>query len=830
MPEYKKFPKISDSFTNRNLSKRRNYLALVVIWLLSAGALCYGADDNLIMNGSLDSEQADFPPFWYTEMSNNTRYDRSGGPNGKGAIILTRTANIRQGGLELVPGEKYKLSGMFKTSRFKPRAFMFVVHNSGWKQQVGISSVPENTYRWVKLEQVITIMPSLHPSYGIAVHVADAQGELRITDLKLEPLTDKARALSKNPIATPTRLIIPWQPRLNYIPVDNPYLSFAAGKNPPPGKTYQCRYQVDSMPEKQCDVPANSIFTLDLHDVPTGDHKLRTTLVESGSNQTVAEENFEITLITSPEIKTDQWKRRNNLVTELLSISDVTGTEHAFYAPYDGWIRLESTPGSKIKLDGEPLPEMPEMFRQVKGGLHMIGLESENAGTLTVTSVPEILSYPTFFRGNEFAEKYALKNTNVANQALGAAVPPLYKKYGGIMVSNYGIFKAPCTTESMLGYWEKIYSRYVSEVNGVAMDECFFTSPQALGDYARFLRQLKNPNDKLIYTWIVGKPTTILHTDFMTTAINVTKGRGRLLCESYCIVHDTRAEQQNYLNDMLCGTMAKYKRFCPEAETATSMVLGVFSRGGFYSLNSRPNVDFKYALDMEMNMLANHPEFKNLRGLGCYEFNYADEEISRWAYALLRHYAIDGKKDMLSDRFGFAYNPGLLKNGDFVQGFSNWYKSGSVTAEKQQGLYTKIQKRWGNSSDTYALFTKKNNQTAFLKQTVSGLVPGKLYALNFITADLDEIRKERVAIRKYGINVKISGVDILPEKELCLLDDRPEKRNKTPRLNVRKIVFRAQSPQATICFDNAEAGNGEELILNFIQLTPFFELEDITKL
>lgn len=818
---------IRSFFRNNKLFKRYNcYKSLVTLLFLTVSWWCC-ADDNLIMNGVLDSEQSDFPPFWYTEMSNNTKYDRSGGPGGKGAVILKRTANIRQGGMELVPGEKYKLSGMFKTSNFKARAFMFVVHNSGWKQESGFRSIPENTGKWIKLEKVITAMPSLHPNYGVAVHVADARGELRVTDLKLEPLSDKAKALSKNPIAIPTRLIIPWQPRLNYIPVNKPYMSFAAGKFPPPGESYQCRYSVDDQPEKQCAVPANGIFTLDLRGVKAGDHQLKAILVERRSGKTVTEEKFTITLITPPEIKTEQWKKRNNLVTELLSVTISSGTEeHVFYAPHDGWIHIQASSVGKIKLDGKVLPQQSEVFQQVKGGRHTISAEADKAVKLTVASVPEILSYPTFFRGDEFAEKYALRNVNVVNQALGAAISPLYNKYGGIIVSNYGIFAAPCTTDSMLERLNKVYDRYVTEVDGVAMDECFFTSPRALGDYARFLRKLKNPQDKLIYSWIVGKPTTILHSDFMASAINVSRGRGRLLCESYCIVHATQAEQQNYLNDMLCGTMKKYQRFCPEAETATSMILGAFSLSGYYNLSSRPEVDFKYALDMEMNMLANRPEFNNLRGLGCYEFNYADEEITRWGYALLRHYAIEGNKNMLSERFGFKYLPGLLKNGDFADGLRYWRKSGGVTAEKYSGFYSKVQRRWGNSGDTYALLTKKNNRTEVLEQTVSGLIPGRLYALGFVAADLNEVRNHKVVIRKYGINFKIIGADIVSDKEQhCLLDKRHDKRNTNPKVNVWKVVFRAKSPQAVIRFDNGDAGENEELMLNMVQVTPYFSQE-----
>ncbi len=808
---------IINSFINPADGISRLLLKLVALWLITSVITCHA--DNLIMNGLLDSEQSNFPPFWYTQTSTTTQYNRSGGPGGKGAVMLTGSANIRQGGFELVAGEKYKLSGMFKTRNFKPRVFMFVVHNSGWKAQVGITKIPENTGRWIKLEKVIKIMPSLHPAYGVGVVTADARGQLWVTDLKLEPLSDKAKALSKNPIATPTRLIIPWQPRLNFIPTDKPLMTFVTGKFPPPGESYKCRYQVDNQPEKDCDIPKNGTFTIELHNVPAGNHKLKTVLIEKHSGKKVAEENFGITLIEPPEIKTDQWKKQNNLVTELLSITDSSETEHIFYAPCDGWIHISNNSGT-IKLDNITLPQLPEQFQQVKAGRHTIYRENNPAGKLTVVSVPEILTYQTFYQGNDFANRYALPNSNVTNQALGAKISPLYNKFGGIIVANRNIFKAPCTAEILRERLETFYNRFADKVNGIAADECFFTSPRAMGNYSRAIRSLKIPQDRLLYTWVVGKPTTILHTDFMASAINVSRGRGRLLCESYCNVHDTLAKERTYLQDILAGTMKKFRQLCPETETATDMVLGIFSRPGSYSLNTRPEVDFKCALDLEMNMLANHPEFRQLKGVGFWGLNYADEEIYRWAYALLRHYAIEGKKGMLSRKFGFKYNPGLLKNGDFTAKLRYWKTRGTVTAEKYSGLYTKIQKRWGNSNDTYALLSKKNNQTAVLQQSATGLTPDRLYALSFVTADMNEIRHNQIVIRKYGINVKISNAEIV--KTTCLLDKRSTKNKKQPRLNIWKVVFRAKAPTTVIRFDNAKAANKEELLLNFVQLTPYF--------
>ncbi|MEI3003999.1 MAG: hypothetical protein V8T87_05170 [Victivallales bacterium] len=57
------------------------------------------------------------------------------------------------------------------------------------------------------------------------------------TDLKLEPLSEKARTDSKNPMAIPARQIIPLSPLLTQIPVENPVLSFTVGKLPLPNES-----------------------------------------------------------------------------------------------------------------------------------------------------------------------------------------------------------------------------------------------------------------------------------------------------------------------------------------------------------------------------------------------------------------------------------------------------------------------------------------------------------------------------------------------------------------------------------------------------------------
>ena len=59
-----------------------------------------------------------------------------------------------------------------------------------------------------------------------------------------------------------------------------------------------------------------------------------------------------------------------------------------------------------------------------------------------------------------------------------------------------------------------------SYYDGFTADEQFFSSP-AIVDYTEAVRFLKNPENRLIYTWIVGKPALPgIHTDFISASLN----------------------------------------------------------------------------------------------------------------------------------------------------------------------------------------------------------------------------------------------------------------------------------------------------------------------
>ena len=114
-----------------------------------------------------------------------------------------------------------------------------------------------------------------------------------------------------------------------------------------------------------------------------------------------------------------------------------------------------------------------------------------------------------------------------------------------------------------------------------------------------------------------------------------------------------------------------------------------------------------------------------------------------------------------------------------------------------------------------------------IAQAVKGLEPGKVYCLQFVTADRTDIAEKRYNPRLYGIAATLEGAKTLPERGFVHIDRRKAHSRKPPenlaKINLHRIVFRATSPSLTLAFSDETAKPGEELALSFVQLKPYLE-------
>src|SRR5689334_5560880 len=103
--------------------------------------------------------------------------------------------------------------------------------------------------------------------------------------------------------------------------------------------------------------------------------------------------------LAAAETRLPPHSKLNNLVSELLEISSLSGTnqEFTFTCPRDGWIHVTSSWNGKgsawLRLEGESQPDTissresdsrfrEEAMRYLRGGEHRIALECKEGGRL----------------------------------------------------------------------------------------------------------------------------------------------------------------------------------------------------------------------------------------------------------------------------------------------------------------------------------------------------------------------------------------------------------------------------------------------------------------
>jgi hypothetical protein len=841
------------------------FVVLLSLASLPPAAATVAEGENLLVNGGFDAEQVAFPEFWTP--SSSTRgviYQRTGGPEGRKPAIVLRggadtpgSLNARQQGLTLVAGETYRLSASIKTKGFKCRSGGLVIHNSGWTSATGFSNLPANS-DWTFREKTFTLFPSRDNEYGVALYATDLTGELCFADVKLEAISPGARRGSRSQLGLVTApRLVPFQPLLNRIPRTRPEMVFKFyGNLPEKQEAYEVLFTVvgDRLRPQTARL-TNGKLSVSLAGLPCGDYRLKAVLRHQATRRQVLEVSYPISIIELATCDRSRVKPLNNLVAEVLSTPVNGGTTQSFtfVTPREGWIFValstdKPAPELTVKLDDRGLLLSPSMgrleaFREVAMGTHRIAVTgASGAARLLVHSIPEIFDYPPCSNsavkengsyGWEFMKRHVLPAVTTLN---GGSLPgnalAEAKARGLKWLANFNVAPVddPANVRARM---EQNIGLTQPQYDGLTADELFF-GRVTIDHYTKALWGLHNPEQRLIYSWIVGKPSiAALHTDFMSAALNASRGRGRLLFEAYCHPQADEKAAAAYLDDMIAETMRRFNAMFPGAAAGTGIIFGNFNQIPIISLEHDPAVDFKYFLDMQVNLVANSPDFAGLATTGYWGTYYGDEELARWSFLLMRHYAVEGRRDMLSARYGFKYTPGFLANGDFVDGLKGWTvtpaAANSIRVSTVAGYGKNSQGRWGagTAGDTVCVLTRQAGRPNCIRQTAQGLTVGKAYCLQFVTADHKDVVRRNFNPRRYGIAAKLEGAEILPANSFVHIDRRDGGRyahnDNVGKINLHRIVFRARTPTQVISFHDADAKPGEELMVNFIQLKPYLE-------
>lgn len=836
-------------------------------WLLAAGVAraAVGAGENLLINGTFEAEQSEFPEFWTPSSSKAVRFLRTGGPGGGTAAValkdggpLAGTLSVRQQGLTLVPGGTYTLSVHVRTKGFKSRHAGVIVHNSGWINEAGMKTFPADS-EWTRYEKTFTLFASKGNEYGVALFAAAPEGEIAFADVRLEAVSEDARAGSSSQLALVNApRLVPMQPLLNRIPAARPELTFRFfGALPEKEEAYVCEVSVAGTPlARQASPLRAGRVTVPLAGLARGDYVLEAAVRHKATGAAEVEARYGISVVETPAVDGSRVRRLNNLVAEVLdeALAAEAGEQaFRFVNPRDGWVFVSVEPtgeatGLAVAVDGVGLvmtarAGRQEAFRELGQGERRITVNgAAGGGRVVVRSVAEIFNYPPCVNPQvkengaydwAFMKRHVLHAVTTLNGGtLPGEAQAEAKALGLRWLANCGVTSVS-GAERMREHLERSAGLTQPQYDGLTSDELFFARAN-IDEYTRALWALRNPEQRLIYTWVVGKPgIPALHTDFMSACLNASKGRGRLLFEAYCHPQPDEAAAAAYLDNMAGETMRRFRATFPGAEAGTGMIFGNFNQIPILSLEHDPAVDFKYFLDMQVNLIANSPDFEGLATTGYWGTYYGDEELARWSFLLMRHYAVEGRREMLSARHGFRYNPGFVANGDFAEGLAGWdvaaAEAGSVRADKVSGYGKNSQGRWGAGAagDTVCVMVRREAAANRVSQTVRGLEPGRAYCLQFVTADHGDVTGKRHNPRRYGIDVALEGVERLPDRSFVHVDRRKDGRYKhndnVAKVNLHRIVFRAAASELTLAFHDEAALPGEALMLNYVQLKPYLE-------
>ncbi len=762
-------------------------LRQLAIWILLVSAIVAVAavkpGENILINGTFESEGRAWPPFW-DKGGSNASCDPTGGPGKTGAVVFSNreglkgiSSTCRQYDQRIVAGETYKMSAYVKALGFKSAHCGIIVHDNGWYKEYGLKSFPEDTSGWQYVEQTFVLQESKNGIYGVAIFAIGYLGEIQFAQVKLEAVS--AGALAKS---SPSPLLleqnrprlVAWEPLLNRIPLDQPRITFRLfGKTERALTDYDCVGTIDGKVERKQRL-APDANVVDLSGLPPGDHALDVAIVERATRAKVFDITHVVTLKALPKVDASAHRRLNNLVVEVLAKPlQATGAAQRFEfsSARDGWvfIKVETAaedPALNARLDNSDTvitaaTPRREAFRELPAGRHTLVVRgAASRGRVVVRSIAEVFNYPACASSQipqngkydwDFHVRHVFPAVTTLN---GGNIPEEHRaevrRMGLKWLANVGTTE-PKDAADLVTRMSRSPGMTEPWYDGFTADEQFFGTPALLA-YTEALRLLPNPENRLIYTWIVGKPGSPgMHNDFISAALNASRGRGRLLFEIYCHSRPSEQDAATYLNDRLVDTMARLAEYFPNAAAGTGMILGNFNQIPIISLDVSPEVDYKYYLDMQLHLIATHPLLKGLAMTGYWGSYYDDEELYRWSMRLLRHYCVEGRTEMLSKTYGYRYSPGHLSNCDFADGLKGWTADpvDALRTDSFAGYGKGSQARWGaggQTGDTFCVFKRGAGGPSTLTQTATGLTPGKVYTLQFVTADYKDMVAKQVAI------------------------------------------------------------------------------------
>lgn len=823
---------------------------------------------NLIDNGDFHDYVDGEINCWRFDENARLEYHAEGGPANLPFVSMLPCENpatenkLRVIDMTLVPGETYHMSVWIRTKDLSSNLGALLLINSNWTKSEGFRAFPANTDGWQKFETDVVCPESAEESkYGLVMVIVNQKGALDFADVSLVPLTGAGIAGSKptnvGRIAHAVRLV-PWKPSFNEVPLSSPKISFVWYGAP--NDTFKIGEHLlrvcgsGDFATEPIAFKEGEPFEFDLSGLPEGLQKITVQALSKADSSVVYEEEFLVNLRDIPRVEeATKGRRLNNLTVELVNERHDAEVPFCFTLAHDSWmyftVKEPAQADFTMLLDGSKIDDcitgLPEALRFVSAGQHTF--QASCNGRLVARTIaetfscallegPRVTAFPDY--DWKFASKWYFPSVTSCNRgAPNAEQMKATRDSGRIWLGNLNAVN-PASVAEMEERMNDTLPQNAALFDGTSADEIFYDFPW-VDNYTQALKRNGYDRSHLIYTWVTSRPLKrALHTDFIGAALNASHGRGKILREAY-IGADTldEAEARRKVEERIVPYMETSRNYYPDFTRRAGVIFGNFDQLNVITLCHYPEVDYKYYLDMQMNILANNPTFEGLGMVGYWGTHYADEEMYRWSHALLRHYVIEGHREMLSDKYGFSYTPGHMVNNDFADGLSGWTveaaEQGSVYTASMFGYHDINQDRWGdnypeNLGDTFCVMKRMEGGANRVSQIAKGLVPGKKYMFLFSVGDYDDLLVQRFNPRRFGVDVILEDVDI--QEQFVYVDSRTygnySRNSNVARQNLHRIIFTPKSSEVKIIITDEKAQPGESHQFNYIQLKPFFPIEE----
>ena len=823
--------------------------------IAAAGLSVAAAAGELIVNGGFAADNRSFPSGWMPlcRAGAAVEYFRDGGPENRPFVRLISNkapSRLHQTNLRLVKGEKYRLGAWFRTSGAVNRlSGIRVACSSNHMPRTGdhlLTGLPVDLKQWRYFERVITLPAEelkLYPYYNVELILDEGGGVMDVSGVTLQPISEIAKRDSRSLEENVAPCLVPLG-ILAYLPADAPSLEFRwVGKFPGDPAHADCEFFFSGDKRTVKHPFSLDRFKVDFGKLAAGKFQdMRIRILSRASGKVLFEETYPVRAVAIPKLPAEA-RRLNNLVTEIFDGRMVEGSSIRIANDRYGFVLFSFDAAKKpftVSLDGKTIIDeksmLSETIRALEPGEYTLAVKGAS-GRMRVRLIPDVMTFALMtprMPGNgrydwDFAKKYFFPGLTTVN--VGGMNKEHFAEFnamGRMFLENYGIqnWSNPNVPEDDLQRM-RTSPVFRNPLNhGTTMDEseCFY--PVMLDAYAYALKRFANPYNKMIVTYQTG-PVTDALLNAISAAANASRGRGWMAFELYPRGQETMEDMQTMLK---CAEQEwnMFRDCAPGLFSKAGVCWGNFSCPPNISLAHYPDIDYKVVLDLKMHAIANRKAFDGVTKVGFWGTYAADEEIARWSFRLMRHYAFEGRKDLLSEKYGFRLKPGFLRNPAFTDGLKGWNVTGNVTRDQYSGYGKNSLKLHGSTGagDQFALFTKEPGKTASLSQKASGLVKGRRYLLYFYVGDFDDVICNRVRPALLPLSVSLNGAKI---DQHVHYDGRATKGDFAVA-NIHKIIFTAESDTVDLTFDNHAAPDGSMLMLNYVCLRPYYEAEDFAPL